>query len=214
MKVTAQQRDFSGNYAENVSETKHILVRSNPLGALRRSQSSITVRLWDETFGMWSHNAMHYQTITDFLSNWHVVKAETRHIRVPFLRYNIGLGDAFAFFAERLPLWFKAKFNGCIDRREWWNWLLQFTPLQMSLFGVTFGQDAMLSQAAFDYIMDIRRALRARGVNPYDLKTAPLCDACKSRTATHVVIGKREFAFIVCDEPHCQERITQGGTQQ
>lgn len=157
---------------------------------------------------------MHYQTITDFLSNWHVVKAETRHIRVPFLHYNIGLGDAFAFFAERLPLWFKAKFNGCVDRREWWNWLLQIAPLQMSLFGYRLGQDALVSQAAFDSAMDIRRALQARGQNPYECarKTrrgchAPVCDVCKEWTATHVMVGKRNFAYIVCDKPRCQDKI-------
>lgn len=199
MKVTARQQDFVFAYGE----PKHLRVSSNPLGALHLA-NSITVQLWDETFGIWSHNAMHYQTVTDFLSDWRIVSAETRHIRIPFLRHNIGLGDAFAFFAERLPLWFKAKFNGCVDRREWWNWLLQFAPLQMSLFGYN---DALLSQAIFDSVMDIRRALQARGVNPYDLQSAPLCDACHTWVATHVVYGKRGFAFVVCDKPVCQDKL-------
>lgn len=198
MKVTARQRDFKRGYGNE----RHLSVRSHPSGAIRKHSATISIQLWDETFGMWSHNAMHYETITDFLGDWHIVKAETRHIRIPFLRRNIGLGDAFAFFAERLPLWFKAKFNGCTDRREWWNWLLQFTP--MSLFGYN---DALLSQAIFDSVMDIRRALQARGVNPYDLQSAPLCDACHTWVATHVVQGKHNFAFIVCDKPRCQDKI-------
>lgn len=211
MKITARQQDVFGR---RVTEPKILLVRSNPLGALHLA-NSISVRIWDETFGMWGHDAIHYQTITEFLDDWHIVKARTHRIHLPLLRRTYGLGDMFALFAERAPLWFKAKFNGCLDRREWWNYLLQISPGQIHVFGHAFGSNpthAQLSTLLFDNTMDIRRALRARGENPYDCTDrrrcgAPRCDVCGTWVATHVVESKNGSAYLVCDKPRCQDHI-------
>lgn len=213
MKVTARQRSHA--FAPLVNE--HLLVKSNPLGALQNipvlkyaSADSIRVYVWSEVMGVWSHTPIHYQTITDFLTDWHIVKARTHRIHLPLLRRTYGLGDMFALFAERAPLWFKAKFNGCLDRREWWNYLLQISPGQIHVFGHAFGSNpthAQLSTLLFDNTMDIRRALRARGENPFDYEEAPRCDVCDTWVATHVVESKNGSAYLVCDKPQCQDHI-------
>lgn len=192
MKITARQRGTCNTAAQ------HLRVTSNPLGALHVT-NSISVRVWDETFGMWGHDVLHYQTITDFLADWHIVKARTHRIHLPLLRRTYGLGDMFALIAERAPLWFKARFNGCLDRHEWWNWLLQISPLHPA--------HKQTSTLLFDVTMDIRRALRARGENPYDYRDAPTCDVCGTWVATHVVESKNGSAYLVCDKPQCQDRI-------
>jgi hypothetical protein len=146
--------------------------------------------------GVWKHDVLRYRTITDFFVAWKVVKAETHRMKVPLLRRTVGLGDGFAFFAERLPLWFKMKFNGCLDRRAYWNDLLQFVPRRNEL----------ASQVEFDEIMDVRRVLRSRGIDPHNMKEAPKCDVCLTWMATHVMQSDTE-AYIVCDKPRCQDRV-------
>lgn len=194
MIVRAKQRLFYSNNPYMHGEAQQIKVASNPLGALHLTDS-IKVYLHDTYTKKWFHTAISYETITDFLADWKIIKARTHTVRVPFLRRVIGGGDAFAFFAEKMPLWFKMKFNGCLDRREWWNHWIHFVPLKR--------ENALVSQVVFDSVMDIRRALRDRGENPHDYTSPPLCDVCGMWVGTHV-IGE----IIVCDKARCQDRVT------
>jgi len=202
MFVRAKQRLLYGGYGK----ARNIRVVSNPFGALQNKPlfrllglRSIRVYLQEDV----THTAMHqeslrsldYETITDFLFDWKIVKAQTHIVRVPFLRRVVGGGDAFAFFAEKLPLWFKMKFNGCLDRREWWNHWLRFVPLKR--------ENALVTQVIFDDVMDVRRVLRDRGENPFDYDGPPVCDVCGTWVGTHV-IGE----IIVCDKTRCQDRVT------
>jgi hypothetical protein len=193
MKMKAQSRYGIGALVAR-HEKRYLWVKSNPFGALqhmplfrRMGIHSITVCLWDETFGTWSHDALRYRTITDFFVAWKVVKAETHRMKVPLLRRTVGLGDGFAFFAERLPLWFKMKFNGCLDRRAYWNDLLQFVP-----------RNARQAEVA-----DVNRVLRSRGIDPHSMKEFPKCDVCMTWMATHVMGD----TFIVCDKARCQDKV-------
>lgn len=173
---------------------QEIKVVSNPLGALHLANSiKVYLKMRETGRRQWSYTPISYETITEFLADWKIVKAHTHIVRLPFLRYVIGGGDAFAFFAEKLPLWFKMKFNGCLDRREWWNHWIRFAPLKR--------ENALVSQVLFDSVMDIRRALRDRGENPHDYTEAPKCDVCDMWVATHVI-----GPFIVCDRARCQDR--------
>ena len=191
MIVRAKQRLPFGGYGK----ARQIRVASNPLGALHLTDSIRVYMQDDQVHGGEWHTAMHYETITDFLADWKIIKSRTHIVRVPFLRRVIGGGDAFAFFAEKMPLWFKMKFNGCLDRREWWNHWIRFVPLKR--------ENALVSQVVFDSVMDIRRALRDRGENPHDYTSPPLCDICNTWVGTHV-IGE----VIVCDKARCQDRVT------
>ncbi len=103
-------------------------VKTNLLAGLHnrmpvfRDQHSIRVE------GCHLNLSCQYHTITDFLQEWRVRQARTLRIGLPFLRRPIGAGHAFAWFAEKLPLWIKSRFTGCEDRELWWSWCLEFVP--------------------------------------------------------------------------------------
>jgi hypothetical protein len=130
--------EYMGDWDQRVEdlwalgETYELVVHSNPFGALQfklprlfGGQKSITVvDIWHPA------KTRSYQTITDFLWAWEINWAETRTIRVPFLRRSIGFGFVFELVAERFPLRFKMLFNGCSDRRTWYNHCVRFVPLR------------------------------------------------------------------------------------
>lgn len=61
--------------------------------------------------------------------------------------------------------------------------------------------DETWGQHDFDAACDMRRLLRARGIEPGE--HAPLCDVCQSWVATHV-----QDSYLVCDKPRCQDTLT------
>lgn len=68
--------------------------------------------------------------------------------------------------------------------------------------------EALTSQIIFDNTMDIRRVLRARGIDPGTLDEAPACDVCWSWKATHVQTAPSGTLYIVCDKPRCQDWVS------
>ena len=129
---TAQRDTTQAGYLPSFSYT--ITVRSNPLAALQnklrfvpwfRDLHSVTVV--NNPF----HVRVRYKTVSDFLSTWHINYADTKVIRIPFLKHKVGGGDAFASVAERFPLRIKLLFDGCLDRREWFNWNVVFVPWRL-----------------------------------------------------------------------------------
>lgn len=107
-------------------------VRSNLLGALQHKlhflkffaqQQSISIEhVWH------SDKQVEYQTVSQFLDTWKINWSAIRIIRVPFLRKEVGGGEAFRAVAELFPLRVKLLFDGCEDRRQWFNWSVKFVP--------------------------------------------------------------------------------------
>lgn len=114
MQVLARKR------GDTVRPSTYLDVHSTVFGALHLTDS---IRVYDGKGQL----VARYKTVTDFFAAWEVVHADTHHIRLPWLRRDIGLGDVVRFFAELFPLWVKRWFHGCEDRRAWLNLWLVFT---------------------------------------------------------------------------------------
>lgn len=99
-------------------------VKSNILGALHIGHS-LTVYWADHP----KFPPLKYKTISAFFIGWEIHAADRREIPVPFLRSPLGLGNVVHFFAEMFPMWVKARFHNCEDRRIWLNWLVAFVPI-------------------------------------------------------------------------------------
>jgi hypothetical protein len=69
-----------------------------------------------------------YRTISDFLRAWVIHGAQTKHIRVPFLKYEHGLGSVAGALFARFGI-YPTPNCGCPDRKMWWDWLCSFVPL-------------------------------------------------------------------------------------
>lgn len=100
-------------------------VRSNPLGALHIADSIVVTHRDYPTL-----EPIQYKTVSGFMQSWKIHAANRREIPVPFLRSPIGLGNVVRFFAELFPLWVKAHFHGCEDRRMWLNYCCAFVPIR------------------------------------------------------------------------------------
>jgi hypothetical protein len=68
-----------------------------------------------------------YRTISDFLRAWVIHGAMTHHVRIPFIKYEHGLGEVAGKVFARLGI-FPTPNCGCNDRKMWWNFLLVFVP--------------------------------------------------------------------------------------
>jgi hypothetical protein len=71
---------------------------------------------------------MRYKTISDFLDAWVIHGAQTRHIRLPFLKYEHGLGSVAGALFAKFGI-YPTPNCGCPDRKMWWDWLCVFVPI-------------------------------------------------------------------------------------
>jgi len=69
-----------------------------------------------------------YPTISEFLDEWEIVNSRRHNIPLPFLKKTYLLGNVAGRFFARLGV-YPHKDCGCPSRKEWWNVLLAFVPL-------------------------------------------------------------------------------------
>jgi hypothetical protein len=114
MKITAKLLPYGA--------AREYTVLSNPFGALHIGHS---IHVYDAI-------GQHYKfkTVTEFLNSCHIADCDTRCLPLPFLHSPLGLGRIVEWGAEKFPLWVKARFRGCEDRRIWLDMCFQFVPLE------------------------------------------------------------------------------------
>jgi hypothetical protein len=118
MNITARRREGAGGL--KFGEEAYLQVRSNPFRLLGMGQALYVWRRWND-------DKFSFNTISGFLRVWDVTSSNAHRIRLPWLKEEHGLGEVAANFFALFGVYPK-KDCGCPDRKEWWDWLLVFTP--------------------------------------------------------------------------------------
>lgn len=69
-----------------------------------------------------------YDTIAMFLTEWIVITSDKLRIKLPIIKKEHGLGDVVGAVLAKVGIHPRGD-CGCPSRKEWFNWLLSFVPL-------------------------------------------------------------------------------------